>query len=96
MEDSFATIRPRAGFPARENNDAYLEPKQLAFRYGLAYSTFLKHLKLIVREGDYQKEAFRVPRQNPLKREHARIRIHPVHGVAVLDHYFDARRNTAV
>jgi hypothetical protein len=75
-----------------ENTGAYLEPKQLAHKYGLAYSTFQKHLKVIVQSYDYPPEAFRVPKQNPSKREHARVRIHRVYGVAVLDRYFSARR----
>jgi hypothetical protein len=93
MANFFAANQPSVEYSTLENNGAYLEPKQLAFRYGLAYSTFLKHLKVIVQTCDYPLEAFRVAKQNPCKREHERVRIHPVLGVGVLDRYFNARRS---
>lgn len=79
--------------PYHSANHIYLDPKELAPRYALAYSTFVRHLKVVVQRENYPKGAFWVTKQiDPQKREHLRVRIHSVIGVAFLDGYFDARQ----
>jgi len=90
MEDS-NTQAPSDGMPELENMQ-YLVPKQVWHRYCRSYSTFMKRLSHIVREGNYCEGAFRViPQRDVRKRRYNQFEIHPSFGIEVLNRYFNAR-----
>jgi hypothetical protein len=85
------TQLPGSG-PSEPENMQYFTPKQIWHRYCRSYSTFMKRLNDIVREGEYREGAFRViPQQDVRKRPYNQFEIHPVWGIEVLDRYFSAR-----
>jgi len=85
--DSVMQIPP-SGMPDR---DRYLVPKEIWHLYCRSYSTFMKRLNEIVREGEYREGAFRViPQRGLHKRRYNQIEVHPVWGIEVLNKYFDA------
>jgi hypothetical protein len=91
MADSTYTQAANFGVPKLEDLQ-YLKPKQIWHRYCSSYSTFMKQLKMVIRKGNYRKEAFRViPQQDLKKRAYNQFEIHPVWGIEVLDEHFSAR-----
>jgi hypothetical protein len=89
MADSIVTQLPAPELPEA---DCYLVPKEIWFRYCRSYSTFMKRLNFIVREGYYREGAFRMTWQQDLrKRAYNQFQIHSVWGIEVLDRYFTAK-----